>query len=193
MEYFLADNDVRRGPFPLEALGSQGLRPETLVWREGMGNWQRADALPELSAVLNPPTPAATAPLTYGTGVQPTPGVYNSAPNSGPGAGVPGPISYQQPNPYGAYAPPTNGMAIASMILGIISIPAMFAYCFGTPLAISAVVLGHLARKEIRRTASGGDGLALAGLICGYISLSICALIMLVAVIFFGAVISHAH
>lgn len=70
------------------------------------------------------------------------------------------------PSPAGpaAVTPParTNGLAIASLACGI----AQFA---AGPLAtIPAIVLGHMARSQIRRTGEQGAGLALAGLILGW-------------------------
>ena len=48
--------------------------------------------------------------------------------------------------------------------------------------AIVAVILGHAARGEIRRAPAGsieGDGLAIAGLVLGYIQLVLCLLALL--------------
>jgi hypothetical protein len=56
----------------------------------------------------------------------------------------------------------TNGLAIASLACGI----AQFA--FGPLATIPAIVLGHMARSQIRRTGEDGAGLALAGLILGW-------------------------
>jgi Domain of unknown function (DUF1707)/Domain of unknown function (DUF4190) len=56
----------------------------------------------------------------------------------------------------------TNGLAIASLACGI----AQFA--FGPLATIPAIVLGHMARSQIRRTGEQGAGLALAGLILGW-------------------------
>jgi Domain of unknown function (DUF4190) len=53
---------------------------------------------------------------------------------------------------------PTNGFAITALVLGIM----------GGALAIP---FGHIARAQIRRTGEHGDGMALAGLILGYVSL----------------------
>ena len=66
--------------------------------------------------------------------------------------------------PYQPYppAPPTNGLAIAALVSGI----AQFA-CGVT--FIPAIICGHLARRQIRRTGEQGDGMALAGLILGYL------------------------
>src|SRR5258705_12870875 len=52
MDYFLADGNVQRGPFPMEQLIAQGLKRETLVWREGMPQWQKAETVPELAVLF---------------------------------------------------------------------------------------------------------------------------------------------
>jgi hypothetical protein len=72
----------------------------------------------------------------------------------------------QMPYPYGyQLAPPTNGLAIASLVTSV----AMLAFCF--PLAVVGAILGHVARRQIRERGEGGDGLALAGIIIGWIAL----------------------
>jgi hypothetical protein len=63
-------------------------------------------------------------------------------------------------------APPTNGLAIGSMVCGIAEI---FTLGFA---AIPAVILGHLARGQIKRTGERGDGMAIAGLILGYLGIA---------------------
>lgn len=66
--------------------------------------------------------------------------------------------------------PRTSSMAIVSLIFGIL------AYVFLPFIgALIAVICGHSARAEIRRAPPGsidGDGLALAGLILGWIQLA---------------------
>jgi hypothetical protein len=62
----------------------------------------------------------------------------------------------------GATAAKTNGLAIASLACGL----AQFA--FGPLATIPAIVCGHLARSQIKRTGEQGAGLALAGLILGW-------------------------
>jgi hypothetical protein len=66
--------------------------------------------------------------------------------------------------------PRTSSLAIVSLIFGIL------AYVF-LPFvgALIAVICGHSARSEIRRAPPGtidGDGLALTGLILGWIQLA---------------------
>jgi len=65
-------------------------------------------------------------------------------------------------------APPNSGLAIASLVTGILSwvlVPILG--------AIIAVVTGHLAKREIRQSNGrlSGDGMATAGLILGYVNL----------------------
>lgn len=62
---------------------------------------------------------------------------------------------------------PTSGLAIASLVLGILGL--VSGCCsFGLP-SILAVVLGHIALNELKLGTKRGDGLAKAGLIMGYI------------------------
>ena len=56
----------------------------------------------------------------------------------------------------------TNGLAMASLACGL----AQFA--FGPLATIPAIVLGHMARSQIKRTGERGAGLALAGLMLGW-------------------------
>jgi Domain of unknown function (DUF4190) len=66
-----------------------------------------------------------------------------------------------------AYGPRTNSAAVASLVFGIVS-------WFICPFVggVLAVIFGHVARGQIRRTGEGGGGLAIAGLILGYFHLA---------------------
>lgn len=81
------------------------------------------------------------------------------------------------PPPYGppVLAPRTNGMAIAALACGIGGF-------FVFPASFAAVVLGHMARREIQRTGEAGDGMATAGLVLGYIG-SVIAVLVIVGII----------
>ena len=83
--------------------------------------------------------------------------------------------------------PRTRSLAIVSLIFGIL------AYVFLPFLgALIAVICGHSARSEIRRAPPGtidGDGLALAGLILGWIQLAFTAIAVVFAIlVLFGAI-----
>ena len=77
--------------------------------------------------------------------------------------------------------PKNCGLAIWSLVLGILSLT-----CFYLLTAIPAVVCGHMAYSRIKRSGGllVGEGLALGGLITGYISnaLSVVMIPMMVAI-----------
>ena len=90
-----------------------------------------------------------------------------------------------QQQPYTSAAP-TNTMAIISLVTGLLG-------WFAFPIigAIVAVITGHMARREIRDSYGGqsGDGLAVAGLILGYLNLAMTCVGILVVVLVFGGMI----
>ena len=112
---------------------------------------------------------------------------YLDKPTVVPGAAEPGyqpytPTPYGQQQPYGypqpygqqpygqqpyGYAPPrgTNGLAIASLVTSLVWVCGLS--------SIAAVILGHVARGQIKRTGEQGAGLALAGLIIGYLGIAL--------------------
>ncbi|EGG46628.1 protein of unknown function [Streptomyces griseoaurantiacus] len=73
--------------------------------------------------------------------------------------------------------PRNNGKAVGSLVCGILT--TMTAGLTGIP----AVVLGHTARSEIRRTGEGGDGFAVAGLILGWLSIAGWAVFLLFVIV----------
>ncbi len=116
-----------------------------------------------------PPLPTYQAPAAPG---YPTP----------TGPGYPQPAYYQQP--YQA-APPTNQKALIAMILGLVGFLTWIT-------SIPAIILGHMAKKEIERTGEPGHGMAMTGLITGYI-VAIGGIIAIVAyVIFIVALVSSS-
>jgi len=98
----------------------------------------------------------------------------------------PAPAQYSQPyppqaQPYQQYQPPkTDGGAIASMVLGIAS----FVLCLTIFTGIPAVILGHISKSKIKKSGGRlqGDGLALTGLILGYISILFIPIIAAIAI-----------
>jgi hypothetical protein len=82
------------------------------------------------------------------------------------------PVPYQ-PSAYPiAVRTSTNPLAGISLAFGIGQVVFPF---FGS---IIAIVCGHVARNQIRRTGEQGDGLALAGTVLGYIGVAIPILIV---------------
>jgi hypothetical protein len=71
-----------------------------------------------------------------------------------------------------ARAERTNRLAIAALICGIVQLCGLF------PLAIVAVILGHLAKRQIRRTGERGHGQAQAGLVLGYLGIGLLIVVL---------------
>src|SRR5713226_3901433 len=74
----------------------------------------------------------------------------------------------------------TDGKAVVSLILGILAI-----FPFSIFAGIPAVVLGHISRSSIARSMGRlkGEGMALAGLIMGYLSVALIPMILIIAAI----------
>ncbi len=85
----------------------------------------------------------------------------------------PAQMNYQGPTP-GAGKP--AGMAIASMVLGIISLVLFCIIYVAIPCAIVAIILGAVAKGKVKRGEGGGGGMATTGLVLGCIAIGIAIL-----------------
>lgn len=86
------------------------------------------------------------------------------------------------------YAPPrpTEGLAIASLVISCVGVLGLCLWSIGGLLGIVGAILGHVARRRIRATGAGGSGLALAGIIVGWVITGVAvlgalALVLLIA------------
>lgn len=153
MQWYYSRNGSQLGPVSLDELQAKLATGQVawtdLVWRDGMADWTPAGQV----ADLRPVQPDAAAP------------------------GAPPLIPPQSPYapPAQAYIPPgtmqevtTSGLAIASLILGICVCLA------GILTGIPAVICGHLALSQIHKdpVRVGGRGLAVTGLVFGYLSIA---------------------
>ena len=80
-----------------------------------------------------------------------------------------------------------SGYATASLVCGISSIVLMSMCYIGILVAIPAVICGHIAVRQIRNAPSPmtGYGLAIAGLILGYLCITLTlAVVLLILVVF---------
>lgn len=61
--YFFTDNHNKpQGPVDINELIHHGVNQSTLVWRQGMDDWQRAGSLAELAGLFPPPVPRTSPP-----------------------------------------------------------------------------------------------------------------------------------
>ena len=98
---------------------------------------------------------------------------------------APGPAAYQNPNPQ-----QSTGLAVGSVICGVLSIVLSFFVCLwflAVPLGVVAVILAMVARGKIARGEASGAGLAKAGLITGIIGIILSVVITAAISLFFRA------
>jgi len=120
-----------------------------------------------------PVLPAANRPFVAGAASQPLPGYappsgLSEAPAAGPAAATP---------------KSTNGLAIASMVLGIV-----WVWWVGSILAL---IFGYVAKGQIRdaKGAQGGGGMAIAGIVLGWVGIGTLTFWIVLAIV--GAAVGH--
>jgi hypothetical protein len=159
MDWYYSKRGAQQGPVGLgelqRLLADGDIAAGDLVWHEGMADWTAAGEVAELRA-------AGADEL-----------------GGGPAAAMP----VESASPFSVASPALGsqrlkGMAIGSMICGIVGLLT----CLGIPLGLVAVVLGHIARSNARKNPGvfGGEGMALAGLLTGYLSILL-SLVIIVA------------
>jgi len=112
-----------------------------------------------------------------------------------PAYAVPGDPSgypeYAVPGYQGAaigYAPrPTNGLSIAAMTVSIVGLPLLTCYGIGLFVSLAGAIMGHIARRQVKDRGDAGGGMALAGIIVGWIGVGLGLLIIGAVVFFFFA------
>ena len=92
-------------------------------------------------------------------------------------------------SPLDRHAPPTQstarkpGRAVASLVLGVLSIPTALFPIVSWILGAIAITLGATARSEIRRRGLDGEGQAKAGMILGIIGVTIAVILFVVRIV----------
>ena len=181
-EYEIIGGDGKEyGPYPAEKirglLRENRLKPYSKI-RPTQGDWTTVEALPEFA---QPPVTESAQPPAQPTVATAAP--YNPQPHIAPVSPVP---------PAG---PPNNPLAVTGMVLGIstlvlgcccgrIPILGFFATLVSFVTPIAGIICSCIARKQIRKSngTQGGDGMAIAGLICSSVYLlMIVAIIVLIA------------
>ena len=163
--YYGKDNE-QQGPvseLEMRSLISTGkITPDTIIWCEGMSDWLPLSQVPEFQS-NNDDNTALSVYATPQTQVDTTPQYYA--------------------------APPTDGMATASLICGILSL----VLC-GLFSGIPAVICGHISLSRIKSSPvpMSGRGMAIGGLVTGYICIGLTIAIIIFYVFLFAAVASSA-
>ena len=168
MAYFIIGGDGKEyGPKPdsevREWIAEGRLNAQSQIRGQSNADWRILGDLPEFAGDLFGATPSAPA--------TPTP----SAPVA---------QQYQQPYPqYSAQAQSgTNGMAIAGMIMGILSLVTIC--CYGFPFNLLGIIFSAIGLSQIKKSnpRQSGKGMAIAGLICSILSFLIYAALIIVVI-----------
>ncbi|MEV0215158.1 DUF4190 domain-containing protein [Micromonospora sp. NPDC050695] len=150
-------------------------------WTDPTWSAQPSSAPPDPTLVAGQPVPAQAgpadpyAPVDPYAGGQPLPGqpVPGYAPPGYPSPGYAPPGYPPQYSGYGYPPPPkTNGLAIAALVLALVG----FASCITAPVG---AILGHVAQKQIRLSGEGGEGMAKAAIIIGWILTALLVLLII--------------
>ncbi len=144
----------------------------------------RSHTYGELSGVVQD-LPSGPMPVPYLTPAPVIPAAFAPYPGTYP---LPSPYTYGRPfDPYSPnpYAPPprlrrTNGLAVAALVLGLAELPTLGA------TALPALICGHIARGQLRDREEDGDGMAVAGIVLGWLAVAIWFVF-----IFVGVAASH--
>ncbi len=150
MNWFYSKDGQQMGPVAfseIERLLAEGqITEESLVWQQGTPNWVK------LSTILSATAPSPAAP--------PIPEIAAATPVT-PAYTAPAAATI-------VAAPKTSGFAITSLVLSVLGLFCCTLLVFN----IGAIAFGHLALNQIKKNpAIGGRGLAIAGLIIGYLGL----------------------
>lgn len=132
-----------------------------------------------------PPAPPYAAPPAYQSpqypGAPQYPGTPGAAPQY-PGAApqYPGAAPQYTGYPYGAYPTvKTNTLAILALIGAILG----FIWVLPIIGSLAGAIMGHISLNQIKRSGEKGRGMAMAGVIVGWVGLG---LVILGAIAFFG-------
>lgn len=159
------------GPIPTAGFGA----PEQGQPPAAPGPWQGPGSVPPPPVGPNGPGQAEPPPLgQYGYPAPPQQPQYGypaaPAPQYGGYPGYPG---------YGQNAwvgpGPANGMGIASLVLGLISVAGFCMYGLGIILGVLALIFGLIGRGRVTKGEANNGGVALAGVILGSVGIVVSA------------------
>lgn len=173
-DWFYGKDNAQHGPVSdLEIrnlISTAQITQDTIIWREGMTDWIPMKDVPDFQTAQVTNQIANQGTVAQGT----------------PGAATPyaSPQTYPGQAPYAA-AIPTDGLAIASLVCGILAIISCYIWgLFGLP----AVICGHMSMKKINNShvPIQGKGMAIAGLVTGYIGIAL-QILVIIAIVFAAA------
>lgn len=146
--WYYGENGQQIGPIDdatmRAAISGGKVGVQTLVWKEGMANWQPVSQVTELASspgIESPYIPPVSAPVYYG-GTAYAPGVGR-----------------------------TSGLAISGMVCGIVGLVTCF-FLLGIPAVICGhMAMSQINNSSLPMS---GRGMAISGLVMGYLQIIGC-------------------
>lgn len=138
---------------------------------------------PDIPTETTAPPPPGYAPQGYPQNYAPGPypGAYPPPPPA------PGGYPAAPPQPYAGYgapvpAAPKNGLGIGALILGLLSLPAVFSVVGGFVLGLLAVIIGFVGYRRARSGEATNGGMAIGGIVLGFLGIIVSAVVIAVGV-----------
>ncbi len=172
MNWYYAKNGAQQGPVTLEDLKSHiamgELAPTDLAWREGMADWLPVSDIAELKAEAPPARTEAEPSMPAQFPVAPS-APAPAEPYRVPSA-APAPAGPAQMVPGQA---PSQGLAIGSMVCGILALVICCVWFLSPVLGLVAIVLGVIAHSKIKSDPARyrGKGMATTGIVTGLLGM----------------------
>ncbi|HET8779503.1 MAG TPA: DUF4190 domain-containing protein [Agromyces sp.] len=113
----------------------------------------------------------------------------SSVPPPAPAYGEPAAPAYGQPAAYGQPSgAKTNTLAIISLVASIAGIVILWGIG-----SVVGVICGHISLSQIKKTGEQGRGMAVAGLIVGYVGIALAIIAVIIFFAIFAAVIANTN
>jgi Domain of unknown function (DUF4190) len=145
--------------------------------------------VPDYRELPGPPQPGAAFPgAAYPLDGYPGAGYHTSGYGGYAGYGA-------QSGPYYpalVAGPTTNGLSIAAMVVAIVGAALLPCYGVGGLMGAVGAILGHVARRQIRQRGEGGAGMALTGIIVGWVATGLALVIVALIVVAVVAAVNQA-
>lgn len=88
------------------------------------------------------------------------------------------PQTFLLPPPFPPPPRRTNAVAVTSLVLGLLCVPT------GGILGLPAVITGHIGRRQVQERNEEGDGMAVTGLVFGWLSIAFWVLVVMLGLAF---------
>ena len=97
------------------------------------------------------------------------------------------------PQPYSGFTPPPpagprNGLGIATLVLAIIGLVFCWTVVGGVPLGLCAVIIGFVAWGRVKRGEATNGGVAIAGIVLGFLAIIVSLVFIPIWIGVFGQV-----